>query len=168
MSLRQELYDSIPSLYEDAQKYRDLIEEVNWDEPHLLELMASRIRFSVPGVRGASDEESWNAVFAEVLDYRKSKSFNYMVDRTLYRPREMIEFATRAVDEARARGAFPVDYSVLTEAENLYSTAGPGHRGRVPVPISRAFECLRAFPRSPLHNGTGSARGDHHGDLFGG
>jgi len=32
MSLRQELYDSIPSLYEDAQKARDMIETISWDE----------------------------------------------------------------------------------------------------------------------------------------
>lgn len=34
MSLRQELYDSIPSLYEDAQKARDMIEVIAWDEAH--------------------------------------------------------------------------------------------------------------------------------------
>src|SRR5262249_35464331 len=47
MSLRQELYDSIPTLYEDAQKYRDLIEILAWDEGRLLELAANRIRHSV-------------------------------------------------------------------------------------------------------------------------
>ena len=28
----QELYDSIPALYDDAQKYRDIIETIRWDE----------------------------------------------------------------------------------------------------------------------------------------
>jgi hypothetical protein len=36
VSLRRELYDSIPSLYEDAQKYRDIIEVIAWDERSLL------------------------------------------------------------------------------------------------------------------------------------
>jgi len=40
MSLRQELYDSIPELYEDAQKYRDLLEVISWDEKSLLKLIA--------------------------------------------------------------------------------------------------------------------------------
>jgi hypothetical protein len=123
LSLRQELYDSIPALYEDAQKFRDLIETIEWDEPSLLELMANRIRFSVPTLGSRSSEECWSAVFAEVLDYRRNRSFNYMVDRTLYRPREMIEFGSRSVEAAQDRGpdAFPIDYSTITEAENRYS-----------------------------------------------
>lgn len=86
ISLRRELYDSIPSLYEDAQKYRDIIETITWDEPALLSLVAKRIRYSVPALRDADDRASWDAVFAETLEYRRTKSFNYMIDRTLYRP----------------------------------------------------------------------------------
>jgi hypothetical protein len=67
MSLRQELYDSIPELYEDAQKYRDLLEVISWDEKSLLKLIANRIRYSVPELRDASDLEAWTAVFAETL-----------------------------------------------------------------------------------------------------
>src|SRR3978361_1724915 len=111
ISLRQELHDSIPAVYEDAQKYRDLIEEIYWDEANLLKLMANRIRFSLPSLSSADDHACWAAVFSEVLEYRQSKSFNYLVDRTLYRPREMIEFATRATEVAQDRGpsGFPID-----------------------------------------------------------
>ena len=35
ISLRKELYDNIPALYEDAQKVRDIIEELEWDEERL-------------------------------------------------------------------------------------------------------------------------------------
>jgi hypothetical protein len=125
MSLRQELYDSIPELYEDAQKYRDLIEVIAWEEPSLLQLMANRIRYSVPELRSASDERCWTSVFSETLEYRKNKSFNYIVDRTLYRPREIIAFATQAAEAAMdgGGGSFPIDYSVLSEAEIQYSEA---------------------------------------------
>ncbi|HSH61793.1 MAG TPA: hypothetical protein VK988_19540 [Acidimicrobiales bacterium] len=122
MSLRQELYDSIPTLYEDAQKYRDLIEILAWDEPLLLELSANRIRHSVPGLRGENDEAAWGAVFAETLEYRQTKSFNYMVDRTLYRPREMIQFCTQCVEEkSKMHADLPINYSVVTGAEQNYS-----------------------------------------------
>jgi hypothetical protein len=123
MSLRQELYDSIPALYEDAQKARDLIEVISWDEPSLLELVANRIRYSVPALRSLPDAECWGAVFAETLQYRGSKSFNYIVDRTLYRPREVIEFGTRAIEAAQDAGAFPIDYATLSESEINYSRA---------------------------------------------
>lgn len=121
VSLRQELYDSIPSLYEDAQKYRDIIATINWSEAGLLELVSKRIRFALPGLQGSSDEECWHQVFPETLEYRKTKSFNYLIDRTLYRPREIIQFCTDIVDAARAERAKTLDYSLVSRAEIQYS-----------------------------------------------
>jgi len=123
ISLRQELYDSIPSLYEDAQKYRDVMETVQWDEELLLELVAKRIKHSVPGLGDRSHLDTWNAVFAEILDYRKTKSFNYIVDRTLYRPREIIQFCTDSLDESRRERAWPIDYGIISRAELEYAGA---------------------------------------------
>lgn len=122
MSLRQELYDSIPELYEDAQKYRDVVEVISWDEPALHELVEKRIKHSIPSLASKESGESWAAIFAETLDYRQSKSFNYMIDRTLYRPREIIQFCTQAVEAAQERGGVaPIDYAMLSEAELTYS-----------------------------------------------
>lgn len=121
VSLRRELYDSIPALYEDAQKYRDTIELIEWDEPQLLSLVANRIRYSVPAARDLSDDECWNLVFAETLQYRRNKSFNYIVDRTLYRPREIIQFCSACLEEARGSNVVPIDYPVISKAELGYS-----------------------------------------------
>jgi hypothetical protein len=123
VSLRRELYDSIPALYEDAQKYRDIIEVIAWDEPELLALVAKRIRYSVPMLERTDDKYSWNAVFAETLDYRRAKSFNYLIDRTLYRPREIIQFCTDAASDAQKTTAWPINYSVISRAELTYSEA---------------------------------------------
>jgi hypothetical protein len=121
VSLRMELYDSIPALYEDAQKYRDVMEIISWDEASLLQLVAKRIRHTVQGLTDNNDIECWNNVFAETLDYRQTKSFNYLVDRTLYRPREIIQFCTDALQESRKAQSWPIDYPVITKAELLYS-----------------------------------------------
>ncbi len=122
MSLRQELYDSIPELYEDAQKYRDLLEVIEWDEKSILKLIANRIRYSVPDVNSAGDAVAWGTIFAETLKYRQNKSFNYLVDRTLYRPREIIQFCTQIAELAQERDeVVPFDYSVISEAEVSYS-----------------------------------------------
>ena len=123
ISLRQELYDSIPALYDDAQKYRDIIETIRWDETSLLAVVANRIRYSIPELSDASDADAWNSVFAETLQYRKNRSFNYMIDRTLYRPREIIQFCTDALEEARSQRTAPIDYSVISHAELIYSDA---------------------------------------------
>lgn len=123
VSLRQELYDSIPALYDDAQKYRDIIETIRWDETTLLAVVANRIRYTVRELGDRSDAEAWACVFAETLQYRKNRSFNYMIDRTLYRPREIIQFCTDALEEARQQKAVPIDYSVISRAELAYSDA---------------------------------------------
>lgn len=129
MSLRQELYDNIPSLYEDAQKYRDMIETISWNEDGLQQLIARRIDHSITsksvyeqGFKHISTKELWGTLFQDTLDYRQSKSFNYMVDRTLYRPRELIQFCQLAIESARASNAnTPLGYTELSIAEAQYS-----------------------------------------------
>ncbi|HAL56345.1 MAG TPA: hypothetical protein DDX89_05225 [Candidatus Omnitrophica bacterium] len=122
ISLRKELYDNIPELYEDAQKVRDLIETLEWDEPALLELIAKRIRNSLSSSEKMSPEKSWNLVFSETLDYRKTRSFNYIVDRTLYRPREIIQFCNTIRDIAVEKHKMcPLDYQIIAESEYAYS-----------------------------------------------
>lgn len=125
MSLRQELYENIPALYEDAQKARDLIEYISWDEGALKNLVANRIRHSVPSLRGSDDDYAWAAVFSETLTYRQTRSFKYFVDRTLFRPREIIELGTRALEAAQGVGGsgFPIDYASVNAAELGYSKA---------------------------------------------
>ena len=83
VSLRKELYDNIPALYDDAQKVRDIIEYIEWDEPGLLELIGRRIARKVPELENVSFDDRWNSIFSETLDYRRTNSFNYVVDRTL-------------------------------------------------------------------------------------
>jgi hypothetical protein len=121
VSLRRELYDSIPALYDDAQKYRDIIETIHWDEPSLLSLVAKRIKHGVIELESSDDVSCWNSVFSETLQYRQTKSFNYIVDRTLYRPREMIQFCSDALEAAKNTHSFPIDYDLISRAELAYS-----------------------------------------------
>lgn len=122
MSLRQELYDNIPALYDDAQKYRDIIETISWDETGLRNLISKRIRYATRNSLEGDDEDVWNAVYSETLEYRRTKSFNYIVDRTLYRPREIIQFCNQSIETAVAdRQSTPINYSTIGKAEQAYS-----------------------------------------------
>jgi hypothetical protein len=121
VSLRRELYDSIPELYDDAQKYRDIVETITWDEPALLSLMSKRIRHGIPELSKYDDEICWHSVFSETLQYRQTKSFNYIVDRTLYRPREIIQLCSDALKAAQDINSFPIDYDLISRAELAYS-----------------------------------------------
>lgn len=46
-----------------------------------------------------------------------------MIDRTLYRPREIIQFCTDALEKSRKQKILPIDYGVISEAELDYSNA---------------------------------------------
>jgi TIR domain len=129
VSLRQELYDDIPALYEDAQKYRDLLEMISWTEDSLLKLIARRIRhcaaeagYNPQALAQASDASWWSSVFATPSGHPVSNSFQYMVDRTLHRPREIILFCAQALEKARERAAtLPLPYAAVSWAERGFS-----------------------------------------------
>lgn len=119
MSLRQELYEDIPELYDDAQKYRDLIEPIRWNSGPLLTLIANRIRHSLPALAGRDDATCWNVLFG---DTRGAGTFQYMIDRTLFRPREIIQFCLQALEHARdTQTPVPLGLAALREAEHSYS-----------------------------------------------
>jgi hypothetical protein len=122
MSLRRELHDSIPTLYDDAQKYRDIIETITWDESALLQLVAKRMQYSLPELTRFSDAESWGQVFADVPGSRRSSSFRYMVDRTLLRPRELLQFCSEALEQSQKRSVWPIDARAIYTAELKYSS----------------------------------------------
>jgi hypothetical protein len=129
VSLRQELYDDIPGLYEDAQKYRDLLETISWTEDSLLSLIAKRIRHAAQAnghnaqaLQQASDTTCWNAVFATPRGHPVNNSFAYMIERTLHRPREIIQFCAETVDTARERVVtLPLPYAAVSWTERGYS-----------------------------------------------
>lgn len=118
ISLRRELYDNIPEIYDDAQKVRDLVREVTWTEDSLRDLVGRRIRrvYRLPPSTGAA--EAWNHIFAESLSYRKTGSFKYVADRTLFRPREIIQFCNQCIEHSEDS---LIDYGIIAKAEDEYS-----------------------------------------------
>jgi len=129
MSLRQELYDNIPALYDDAQKYRDLIEYVRWDEVGLRRLVCKRLRYNFhakyPQNHWAPDQPSdgylWNQFMCESFP-GDLPSFSYLANRTLFRPREIIQFCSQIVDYARENShTLPLTHNAVSLAEPAYS-----------------------------------------------
>ncbi|MFI0367996.1 P-loop ATPase, Sll1717 family [Actinomadura sp. 1N219] len=160
VSLRQELYDDIPALYDDAQKHRDLLEKIYWSEESLLELIAKRIRYSahekgfdVEALERAGDRACWSAVFASPPGQGRDAAFRYMVDRTLYRPREIIQFCSEALAQGRRRASkLPVPYSAIERCEYGYSAErtrdiAAEYRSQYPGLLS-VFEVFRSRPHT--------------------
>ncbi len=149
ISLRQELYENTPSLYEDAQKYRDLIETVSWTEQELHSLIARRVRYSLPRLAESADDRCWSALFGN--GGGRAESFHYVVERTLLRPREMILFCAQCLHTAGARGtALPISHETIAMAELEYSrgrTHDVAAEQRFQYPdILSLFEAFRGQP----------------------
>lgn len=122
ISIRRELYDNIPEIYEDAQKVRDLMIHLEWKEDELKEMISRRIQHVIGGYASNDRDLIWTQLFVEQLDYRKAKSFNYVVDRTLFRPRELIQFCNECIS-ARSDSRDLIDYDTIAKAEVVYSRA---------------------------------------------
>ncbi|MEO9210897.1 MAG: P-loop NTPase fold protein [Ginsengibacter sp.] len=145
ISLRKELYDDIPSLYDDFQKYYDLFEILEWNEESLFDLIVKRIKYSVPDLKNMPKIQAWNEIFSDKID--KEPSFQYIVDRSLYRPREIIQFCTEAKERCVELRKGRIDINSVVTAEAKYSKArakdlAAEHRFQYPGLID-VFEAFR-------------------------
>jgi hypothetical protein len=100
-----------------------------------------------------SDDFLWSQFFTDVLNYRQTKSFNYLVDRTLYRPREIIQFCSQVADAAReAAQELPLDYGLISVAEPIYSedrAKDIAAEFRLQYPqLLKVFEAFRGMPHN--------------------
>lgn len=146
ISLRQELYDNIPALYEDAQKFRDVIEVISWAKPKLLELIAARISYALGEVEHYSDQQCWDKVFARNSPDLHMSSFDSMVDRTLHRPREIIQFLPRRWKRhSSAKPSFPSIVPLLPASNPLTRKSA-----RRILPLSIGFSILACSVSSRL------------------
>ncbi|MEL6351917.1 MAG: hypothetical protein AAFR58_09140 [Cyanobacteria bacterium J06627_28] len=107
VSIRQELFDNIPQIYEDAQKIREDVEVIRWGKNELLELIARRIAHSFPEARELPAIKRWKTVFVSKLTSSHMESLDYIIDRTQLRPRELLQFCKLCVEY--------IDYSLVTK-----------------------------------------------------
>ena len=145
ISLRKELYDDIPSLYDDFQKYNDLFEVLEWDETALFDLIVKRIKHSLPELKNFPKQQVWNTIFSDTID--KEPSFQYIVNRTLYRPREIIQFCTEAKERCVELRKARIDINSIVTAEAKYSQTrskdlAAEHRFQYPG-LLEVFEAFR-------------------------
>lgn len=119
ISLRQELYDNIPLLYEDYQKYNDLFEVIEWDKQSLFKLITKRISFSLKKTEKLSDTEKWETVFQN--EFNGVKTYDYIIKRTLNRPRELLQFCIDARDRAIENRSDKIDINAIVTSGVKYS-----------------------------------------------
>jgi len=99
ITIREEIYQNIPELYDDAQKIRDIIEHVRWTPEELKIMITQRIRHALEtlldkNIKLSNPDGLWEYIFEKSFEENDLSTFKYIVDRTLYRPRELIFLST--------------------------------------------------------------------------
>jgi hypothetical protein len=104
--LRTDIYSYLR--FHDSDKYRSQTEFISWDVENLKKLIALRIRKST---NMKTDLDGfWDGFFPYQIDNKSS--FEFMVQYTLMRPRDLIQLCNKCRDEALARNGtqiLPID-----------------------------------------------------------
>lgn len=151
MSLRRELYENIPALYEDAQKVRDAVESIDWTSGSLFRMISRRIGRSLgEDASGLPNDELWTAVMPPTV--QNEPSFDEMLDFTFFRPRELIQLCGQVQDVAfTSSGSLPFPEDAVLAAQSEYSRERfndvvAEYRFQFPG-IGSIFETFRGSPR---------------------
>jgi hypothetical protein len=114
--LRSDIYDVLT--FNDSDKFHSLEERLIWDENDLKHLIANRGKVSAN--LGISDvDDLWNIIFSKFV--RGEPTFQYILKRTMMRPRELIQFCNNSLSEAQNKGHKLIFTADILEAEKLYS-----------------------------------------------
>lgn len=114
--LREDVYTILVSQTQHSDKYRN-VERIRWGKDDLLEILNSRIAYNYIQANEDISDNPFKQVFPETVG--TTYSDNWLIDRTLSRPRELIQFA-RYYSES-VEGETPND-TKLKESENNYSS----------------------------------------------
>lgn len=101
-----------------SEKYEDYILRLRWDGEDLKKIVNNRINY-LYRTKYNSENVFFEDIFVDKVG--KEKSFNFLIDRTLYRPRDIISFANTCFDQANKKPQ--VRRNEIHAAERIYSEA---------------------------------------------
>lgn len=120
IAMRQDLLDKVVHSSSDLgfqeEKYESLYLRLGWSKSHLQKLVEKRISFLVRR-KYTSKPVTWEDIFPVHVD--KLNTIEYISERTLYRPRDMIAFMNECVREAA--GENKITAHTIKIAEEKYS-----------------------------------------------
>lgn len=115
--IRNDIYEHL--ILEPADRGKDAPVLLDWNDPEVFkEILRRRIGPST-GLHDSSFDELW-ALFFD-LQVRGQSSFDYILSRTLMRPREVIRFVRECIDVAINRNRDRVTEEDILYAEQSYS-----------------------------------------------
>lgn len=121
VALRNDIYEKMVREYEPSkaqlEKNKDFIVRLSWSKDQLFDLVSKRIR-KMFYWQYSGDEVHFNDIFKSKFD-GKNNTWNYLLERTLYRPRDVINFINTCIQAAE--GKETVSKTDFLRAERIYS-----------------------------------------------
>ncbi|HEX6800418.1 MAG TPA: hypothetical protein VF116_22090 [Ktedonobacterales bacterium] len=115
--LRQDIFDVLRRYDEELVKRN--IASLRWDEAQLLRMISERIQVSTETDSDKTDEEIWTTIFPATIGTQAG--WAYMIERTLMRPRDLLQFCQIAIEKAQIRRHDDVVPEDVLTAEKQYS-----------------------------------------------
>lgn len=114
--LRSDIYDTLQ--FNDADKLHGGEERIRWQEDNLKHLITTRARVSAELTKTDT-----NAIWDMICDSQVGgiDSFHYILNRSLKRPRELIQFCNAALAEAQDKGHTFIKAEDIQDAEETFS-----------------------------------------------
>ena len=120
--LRSEIFDLLKPTIAQLDKLRSDIEEIRWSSRELTNLIVSRAFYSlgIDPERSAA-ELALSALFPGVISTIGVSPFDYIMSRTSFRPRELIQFANLALRLAIQMELSEISDDIILRAEEEFS-----------------------------------------------
>jgi hypothetical protein len=116
---RSDMYNAVTREFQHVDKYRQFQEHIYWGRKEIIDLVAQRLRVNLKIRRPLPAAEVWDEVFD--AQNTPEKISQYIIDRSLLRPREVLQFCRHAAEKADQRGHLKVTWEDISDAENEYS-----------------------------------------------
>ncbi|SFQ06844.1 hypothetical protein SAMN04488047_1311 [Tranquillimonas alkanivorans] len=121
VALRNDVYERMvreaPTSQAQIEKYNDHIVRLKWSKEQLWELTEKRINHLFKW-KYSSENVHFDHIFKQRVDMRTS-TWNYMVERTLMRPRDIINFVNATLQQSEGKSS--VSKADLLKGEHRYS-----------------------------------------------
>ena len=112
--LRTDLWEKLT--FNDKNKSGQVTIYLDWRKEELAEVVARRIRKSTN-----AEDQGWSTIFTNEEMRQRASAQTYILKRTLGRPRDVVAFASFALDEARQSGRHRIEKVDIYAAERKYS-----------------------------------------------
>ncbi len=115
---RLDMYDCVTRQFQHIDKYRQFQEHIYWGRKEMMELVAERLSVNLRLKLATNTSEVWAKVFEPSADF---SAMDYIIERSLMRPREVLQFCRLAAEKADQREHEKILPEDLYDAEKEFS-----------------------------------------------